>query len=78
MPQSIDEPIDHAEFRSARGFDETPDATPGAAARAAALDWPRVADTLLAGIEAAKPLFRDVIAEGNRDFRLFFSLSAGF
>jgi hemolysin activation/secretion protein len=38
----------------------------------------RLADTLLVGIEAAKPLFRDVITEGNRDFRLFFSLSAGF
>jgi hemolysin activation/secretion protein len=38
----------------------------------------RLAETLSVGIEAAKPLFRDVLAEGNRDVRVFFSLSAGF
>ena len=38
----------------------------------------RLADTLSIGVEAAKPLFRDILAEGDRGIRLFFSLTAGF
>lgn len=35
-------------------------------------------DRLSASVEYAKPLIRDVAAEGNRDGRVFFSLSAAF